>query len=72
LPHALLEEPEAVAEQVLSIIRQKCVYSLDGQAVPIEAQSICVHGDTPNAVGLLRHLHQALLDADIIRKAPGV
>ncbi|MEA2252294.1 MAG: 5-oxoprolinase (ATP-hydrolyzing) subunit [Solirubrobacteraceae bacterium] len=41
--------PEAVADRVRSLVTTGTVTSLEGDAVPIVASTICVHADTPRA-----------------------
>ena len=41
--------PEAVAERVRELMTTGAVTSLEGEAVPVSASSICVHSDTPGA-----------------------
>jgi UPF0271 protein len=48
-PGALIDDPEGVAERASMIVREKRVLAIDGTVVPISAQTICVHGDTPGA-----------------------
>jgi UPF0271 protein len=47
-PDALITDPEAAAAQALRLAREGV------------AQTICVHGDTPGAVGILKACRQAL------------
>ncbi len=47
---AVLSEPDDVAEQVRRLVTGAGVIADDGTVVPIVAESICVHGDTPGAV----------------------
>jgi 5-oxoprolinase (ATP-hydrolysing) subunit A len=37
------------------------IRAIEGSEIAVEAQSICVHGDTPAAVGIARALRDALL-----------
>ncbi len=46
---SLIVDPRAAAEQVARIILEGSVVAHDGTVVPIEAESICFHGDTPGA-----------------------
>jgi UPF0271 protein len=64
-PGALLTEPAAVAERAVSIARDGVLQSVDGTALPVDAASICLHGDTPGAVRLARAVRTALLGAGI-------
>jgi 5-oxoprolinase (ATP-hydrolysing) subunit A len=67
-PNALLHDPEEAAERVLRILREKKVRAIDGADVPLSAETICVHGDTPGAVEFLRQL-RARLERENIRVA---
>jgi UPF0271 protein len=49
LPGALLHDDERCLAQVLSIVANGYALTVDGQQVPIIADSICLHGDTPGA-----------------------
>lgn len=57
---AVLHAPAQVAEQVLSMIKEGGLRSIDGQFVKIEADSICLHGDTPEAVEMAAQLRRNL------------
>jgi 5-oxoprolinase (ATP-hydrolysing) subunit A len=46
---ALLRKPEEAAQQALRIAERGTVIASDGREVRIDAQTICVHGDTPGA-----------------------
>jgi UPF0271 protein len=48
-PGAVIEDPERVAERVSIMAREHRVVAIDGSEVPIHAETICVHGDTPGA-----------------------
>jgi UPF0271 protein len=48
------------------MVREGTVVALDGNPVPVEADTICVHGDTPGAAALAATLRQGL-EADGIR-----
>ena len=50
---AVITEPETAVEQIISIVEQARVESINGKWLPLQAQSICVHSDTP---GALEHL----------------
>jgi len=41
------------------------VRSTDGSTVPIEADTVCLHGDGPKAVAMARRLNEALRDSGI-------
>jgi len=46
---ALIRDPAEAAQQALRIAERGTVIASDGREVRIDAQTICVHGDTPGA-----------------------
>ncbi len=64
-PGALVTDADDVAARVLRMVREGVVTSVDGADVAVEAESICLHGDTPDAVGLARSVRAALADAGV-------
>lgn len=62
LEGAVLASPHAVVAQALSIASKGSVTTHTGQTIPINAQSLCVHGDTPGAVDLARAIRRSLED----------
>lgn len=57
---ALIEDPAAAAEQARALARGGPLATLGGGAVRIRADTICLHGDTPNALNIARAVHAAL------------
>jgi UPF0271 protein len=41
------------------------VVAVDGTAVELQVRSLCVHGDTPGAVGIARAVRAALEEAGV-------
>jgi 5-oxoprolinase (ATP-hydrolysing) subunit A len=62
---ALVDSPPAVAERAVRMAVEGEVVAVDGTVVPCAVESICLHGDTPGAVGLARHVRAALAAAHI-------
>jgi UPF0271 protein len=46
---ALIRDPEEAGRQALSIVERGVVVARDGTEVSVDAQTLCVHGDTPGA-----------------------
>ena len=67
---ALLHDAEAAAERVLRMLRENVVRAVDGSEVAIQADTICVHGDTPEAVAFAKNLRAQLEGAGIAVSAP--
>ena len=64
-PGAVIHDVDIVAGRAVAMVRDRSVAAIDGTRVPIEADTICLHGDTPNAAALARRIRQALTDAGI-------
>ena len=62
---AVLTNSQAVAAQGVSIARDGFVIAADGARVPLRADTLSLHGDTPGAVESARVLRAALEAADI-------
>jgi len=60
---ALIEDPARAVAQVLGMLQNGRVIATDGSNVPIRAETICLHGDGPQAVEFARELRAALLAA---------
>jgi len=57
---ALITDPGIAAEQAESMARNENFTAVDGTALSIAVQTICVHSDTPNAVEITRAVYAAL------------
>jgi UPF0271 protein len=59
-PGAVHTDPAVVAEQARRLVTGEGVVADDGSVVPVRAESICVHGDTPGAVALAAAVRSAI------------
>lgn len=66
---AVLHDPTIVAMQVVSIALKKQVISDENTIVPINAQSVCIHGDNPAAVAILQEIERQFKIYGIEKKA---
>ncbi|CAO5189057.1 oxoprolinase subunit A [Frankia sp. AiPs1] len=64
-PGAVLHDPEVVISRTLRLMATGVLDSMLGTPVRVPARSVCVHGDTPGAVDLIRRLRTALADAGV-------
>ena len=67
---ALLRSPKEAAEQALRIVKEGKVLASDGSSLSLDAQSICIHGDTPGAVKIAAGVHHSLRESGIAIQAP--
>ena len=59
-PGALIEDEEASLAQTLSLVRDHQVRAIDGSIVPVNAQSVCLHGDGAHALEFARRIRERL------------
>ncbi|MFC8303642.1 LamB/YcsF family protein [Specibacter sp. NPDC057265] len=64
-PGAVLHDPGAVVAQALDLAVEHRVTAVDGSRIPLTAQSLCLHGDTPGALALAAAVRKALEDAGV-------
>lgn len=65
LPGAMIEDPDASIRQVLRMITEGKVASQQGPDVPVQADTLCLHGDQPGAVTFAKAIRLALKEAGI-------
>lgn len=59
-PDAVLHDPAQVAERCVRMVRDHEVVATDGSVLRVDAESVCVHGDSPGAVDMARSIRSAL------------
>ena len=69
-PDALLHDAEEAAARVLRMLREHVVRAIDGSDIPVQADTVCVHGDTPEAVAFAMNLRAKLKAAGVSVAAP--
>lgn len=58
--NALLTDKNEILNHILRIIKYQKVKTINGVEAPIKASTFCVHGDTKNAVEILKFLNREL------------
>jgi UPF0271 protein len=71
LKGAVLETPQAAVAQALSIAKDHRVRTADGSSIDVNAETICIHGDTPGAPEIARAVRNALEGAGVTVRALG-
>jgi UPF0271 protein len=62
---ALIRDPAEAGRQALSIVERSTVIASDGSEVVVDAQTICIHGDTPGAPEIAAAVALALRQAGV-------
>jgi UPF0271 protein len=66
---SVLTGKQEITEQVLGLILEKQINTLNKTCVRLMADTVCIHSDTPDAAGIAKTVHAALQGNDIIIKA---
>ncbi|MGI8957387.1 MAG: LamB/YcsF family protein [Chthoniobacterales bacterium] len=69
-PDALLHDAEEAGQRVLRMLRENKVRAVDGSDVTLEVDTICLHGDKPEAVAFAQTLRAQLCAAGVKVAAP--
>jgi 5-oxoprolinase (ATP-hydrolysing) subunit A len=69
LADALILDPAQAAEQALRIAERGSAIAFDGADVAVNAQTLCIHGDTPGAPKIAAAVAEALRRAGITPRA---
>lgn len=64
-PQALLHDTKQSLQQVLQMVEQRTVTSVNGKEVPLVADTVCIHGDGEHAVEFARAIKETLLNNGI-------
>jgi 5-oxoprolinase (ATP-hydrolysing) subunit A len=71
LPNSSIHDPNEAATRALAMVRGQ-IETLDGQTLEIRAETLCIHGDNPNAVEIARAVREVLEAEGVIIRAFGV
>ncbi|MEV7605823.1 5-oxoprolinase subunit PxpA [Paenarthrobacter sp. NPDC089322] len=62
---AVLHDPAAVVAQAVRLATRGEVVAVDGTVIPVRADSLCIHGDTPGAVEMAAAVRAGLEEAGV-------
>jgi UPF0271 protein len=60
LPGAVIHNNEVVAAKVVKLVKEGKVKAIDGSEIELQAETICVHGDNPQALALVKKIRETL------------
>ncbi len=70
-PGAVIHDAEIVVARAVRMVTERNVVAVDGSIVPLEADTICVHGDTPGSDDLAARIRAGLERAGVTVKSLG-
>lgn len=68
---AVIADPEEAARRAVSMVKEGKIMAVTGEAIPVRADTICLHGDSPGALAAARRIRESLQEAGIEIKAVG-
>lgn len=63
-PNALITTDEEAMRQVLQMLKEETVTSSKGKIIPIQADTICIHGDGEHAVSFAKHINTLIKNSN--------
>jgi UPF0271 protein len=70
LPGAVIHDHDAVAAKILKLVTTGTVTTVTGAEIALKAETICVHGDNPEALALVKQIRATLKSAGVAVKPP--
>jgi UPF0271 protein len=68
LSGAVIHDNDVVAAKVVKLVKEGKVKTIDGSEIELQAETICVHGDNPQAVALVKKIRETLEAAGVAVK----
>ncbi|MEK3938077.1 5-oxoprolinase subunit PxpA [Bacillus sp. FSL R5-0431] len=68
-PHALIEDDERAVQQVVRMVREGKVHTVQGEDISLKADTVCIHGDGSHALQFAKIITSKLKEASIHLKA---
>jgi 5-oxoprolinase (ATP-hydrolysing) subunit A len=69
-PDAFVHDPVEAADRIIRILSEGMVRAVDGTDVSVSGNTVCVHGDNPQAVAFVRKVRERLELEDVLIAAP--
>ena len=62
---AVIKDVKEIQRRILQLVKEGTITTIDGQVLDMSCQSICVHGDTPSALDMVRKIRSALEENNV-------
>ena len=60
IPGAMIQDKEESVKRIKKMVLEGKVTTIDGKEIDIDADSICVHGDNPQAINFVKYIRESL------------
>lgn len=64
-PGAVIHDPAEISERTVRMVREGVIRSRNGVDIPVECDTVLLHGDTAGAVALAHEIRTGLVDAGV-------
>ncbi len=71
LPNALITDTEQAVGQVVRMIKESKVTTVQGMEIPLRADTVCLHGDGAHALSFAQRIRERLTEEGILIQAAG-
>lgn len=71
-PNAMIHDADLAVQRVIRMVKEQKVEAVNGEDISIEADTICVHGDEPEALRFVQMLRERLVSEGITIQPVGV
>ncbi|HEX7668949.1 MAG TPA: LamB/YcsF family protein, partial [Polyangiaceae bacterium] len=68
---SVIDDVDTVVARAVRLIRDRAVLTIDGRVLPVDADTLCIHGDTPGSDRLAAAVRSGLEAAGIAVRAIG-
>ena len=69
--NAMIHDPEEAVKRVIRMVKEGKVTAVDGREIPIQADTVCIHGDGPKALAFAQALRKRLEEEEVMILKPG-
>lgn len=66
LEGAVLHDAEVISERIVGLVQTGTIQAIDGSVIRLQADSVCVHGDTAGAVEAAVAIRRRLREAGVV------
>jgi UPF0271 protein len=70
-PDSVIADEQAAVARAIKIVKERAVVATNGVVIPLEVDTLCIHGDTPDADTLATAVRAGLEGAGIVVASPG-
>lgn len=58
--NAVITDSQVAAQRVIQMVKENTITAITGETIRVEGKTICVHGDTPSAIELIKDIRKLL------------